>query len=165
MSDLTIKQQVEQSRNPQEALLVIAEALDGITSLLISDLATGPRDEWGEWQPQTQAQATVTEDEDGNVTVDIKPPSAEKKIERFEFAKQKLKLHECYDEENILEAYSKGGPLWLYTSDRDFVVKLPEELKRAMIEDLEELSPDEAALMARDLLKQDSEPPALGLIE
>lgn len=55
-----------------------------------------------------------------------------------------------------VDAYVKGGPLWLHAYDRDFVVGLPEHLRRALVQDLEQYAPNDAHLLARDILKDAS---------
>lgn len=52
-----------------------------------------------------------------------------------------------------IDAYMKGGPLWLYYGNRDYVMGLSYEVKVAMIQDVEITSPQEAQEMSRDLLK------------
>jgi hypothetical protein len=55
------------------------------------------------------------------------------------------------------DAYVKGGPLWLHTYDRDFVVGLPRHIRVAMVQDLETHSLEDAHLLSRDILK-DTDP-------
>lgn len=93
---------------------------------------------------------------DGSVVVDVPEVSEEVEAERYEFAIKQLKLHEQYGEEagkEYARSYAKGGPLVLYYTDRDFVLGLTDDLKAAMVQDVEQHSPAEAHEMARDLLK------------
>lgn len=59
--------------------------------------------------------------------------------------------------EAALAAYVKGGPLWLHAYDRDFVMQLPEEMRRTMVRDVELTAPNDAHDLGRDILK-DTDP-------
>jgi hypothetical protein len=61
-------------------------------------------------------------------------------------------------------AYQCGGPMWLYIYDRDAVMAMPDDWRRAFIEDIHLDSPAQAQEVARDILK-DTDPgklPTLG---
>lgn len=54
----------------------------------------------------------------------------------------------------IAAAYEEGGPLWLYTYDRDYVVSLPPEVHQAMVQDVLAAPDNETARwFGADLLK------------
>lgn len=89
---------------------------------------------------------------DGEAIVDLPPPTEEQAKQRAGFATRFLKLQEEFGPEYV-EAYVKGGPLWLYYGNRDFVNGLSASTKRAMVNDVQEHSPAEAHEMARDILK------------
>lgn len=60
--------------------------------------------------------------------------------------------------EELIDAYKRGGPLLIYYSDREYVMGLPPELRKRMVEDVEISSPAEAHEMGRDVLMvRDSE--------
>lgn len=61
------------------------------------------------------------------------------------------------DPKDAVEAYVKGGPLWLHAYDRDFVMQLPEETRRTMVRDVELTTPNDAHDLGRDILK-DTDP-------
>lgn len=145
---MTIKEQVEAAASPKDAMLVIASALD---TLIENSSAT--QSDWDSGWDETPA-ATITVDEDGNATVDLREVGPELREARREFARDVLRLHEAYkDGEQFIDAYGKGGPYWLYLSDRDFVLGLPEDTKRRMLDDLNRQDPKTATEVARDILK------------
>ena len=99
--------------------------------------------------------AELTHSPDGTVVVNLPPPTPE----QIDFRGQML-LHlgliDQYGEElgrQFEDSFLKGGPLLLYYSDRDFVMSLPDGIKREMIVDVEKSSNREAHEMARDLLR------------
>jgi len=103
-----------------------------------------------------QARTTPIVDEKGNVVNEVPVVTPEKEAQRWEFAEKVLKLEEIYGPEKgkeYIDSYSKAGPLLLYYTDRDFVLGLSDEVKRAMIADVLEQSPREAHEMSRDILK------------
>lgn len=53
-------------------------------------------------------------------------------------------------------AFLKGGPLWLYDFDRNFVVGLSPQVRRAFVEDVYAVDPEAAYDLGRDILKDDS---------
>jgi len=55
-----------------------------------------------------------------------------------------------------VDAYIKGGPVWLHAYDRDFVMGLPKATRVAMVQDLETHAPEDAHALARDILKDES---------
>lgn len=104
----------------------------------------------------TGAHSNIVADSDGDAMVDLPPVSPEKEATRRQFAAQQLKLVEYYGEEEgaaYVDSYVKAGPLLLYYSDRDFILSLGDDIKRALVADVEEQSPKEAQEMARDILK------------
>jgi hypothetical protein len=50
-----------------------------------------------------------------------------------------------------VDAYVKGGPLWLYYGNRNYVLGLPAWAHELMVNDVMETSPQEATEMGRDL--------------
>jgi hypothetical protein len=58
---------------------------------------------------------------------------------------------------SLNEAYSKGGPMWLYLGGqegRDYILSLPERMKRDMVADVcKHHTQREAEEFARDILK------------
>lgn len=98
-----------------------------------------------------RAQLTVEED---STTVDLPAVSPAKFVQRLKFAKDTLRLNEMLPEgEDWESAYAKGGPLWLYYGNRDYVMGLSIDVRREMVRDVLEESPTEAAEMSRDVLK------------
>lgn len=104
----------------------------------------------------TEGQHTeIAADESGDATVNVPTVNPGKEAMRKEFATEVLKLTEVYGDkgEQYIESYAKAGPLLLYYADRDFILGLTDDIKRAMVSDVEEQSPKEAHEMARDILK------------
>lgn len=57
---------------------------------------------------------------------------------------------------DAINAYVKGGPLWLHAYDRKFVMQLPVSARQHMVQDVESFSPDDAHNLARDILKDET---------
>lgn len=179
---MSVESQVAQAKSPQEAMLEIAKGLDLVLSWL-NDLdgriaQQGQSDSWGmAWEVvgeqigEAKAQELgedgdhtfVHEDED-TTEVEIPYPDEDRKAARRMLVTQQLKLDdyyatpdgpapapEGYDSWN--EVYVIGGPVWLYEADRDCVMAMSNEAKRAMIEDVLLDSKRYAHEMARDILK------------
>jgi hypothetical protein len=112
-----------------------------------------------EMQDNTGKHTEIEVELDGTV-VHLPPASEEHQELRRKFATDVLRLTEVYGEDDgakYVESYAKAGPLLLYYSDRDFVMGLPDDYKRAMVRDVSDASPKEAHEMGRDVLK-DKEP-------
>lgn len=93
----------------------------------------------------------------------IPPPSEERMAARRMLEQQRLKLAEAHPEifgpeHDWTEMYAKGGPLWLYNliGGREIVMEYDVEVRRAMVQDVEQDDVAEANNMGRDLLKQAS---------
>ncbi len=97
--------------------------------------------------------ASVVEVVGGEVTINLPPASPERKQKRRELA-EAIQLEESIEGVSA-EDYAKGGPLWLYYGNRDFVKAMPPDIIMTMVLDVNEDDPIEAALMSRDLLKYD----------
>lgn len=197
---------VQVSKSVQEALFVVAEALDRIEAKLDS-APQSPAPAWDDWtNPAVHRQATIDVEVDRaemafqmgidddipyedmsenaqrahdaiveakiaqgksaqlatDVTVDVKPVSVERHNERLHFAIETLNLNtELGTEDDWCLTYAKGGPAWLYAHRRDLVVQYSEAVKQQMVSDLEQDDPQAAHEMARDILKQPSNPPQL----
>lgn len=166
---MSVVDQVKKAKNPQEAMLAIATALD----LLLSAAATPPaNDGWGEWGSSPEAiekRGALVESvysEEGGTLTEFKATTDEDKIaKRKQFAQDVLSQSfgradledgTWHPDTTILEAYVKGGPLWLLAYDRDYVVQLPQEMKIMLIEDVFEDDQEEGRAMGRDILKDPS---------
>lgn len=152
---MTCEEEVLASKNPMQAILALARALDR----LVADRAAGDDGGWGEW-PAAMVEAVAVEhaaeiiQHGDTATVELPSVSLERYHARWSFAKSTLKLDEALgDGEDWFDAYATGGPMWLYLGNRDLVMSYPVETRRAMIEDVELDSPQDAADMARDILK------------
>lgn len=166
---MTYAEQMQAAPNPKDALLVIAAALDEIR-LLVEHREQSTEDWFNESWVATDERAAeiiahhtakITEDGD-TTTVEIPPPSDEKFARRLMFAQQSLKLDEqlpdrSLDEMSWAATYAKGGPTWLYLGNRDLVMSYPPYIRQALVQDLEEDSPQQAHEMSRDILKEDCE--------
>jgi hypothetical protein len=170
--------QVRSAKSPQEAMIVIAKALDRIEFLSSRDTqwvawdneptirdgdSVALRSAWlghvgGEEvvaEHERRTQITATEDD---TDVVIPAPSDEKKERRRQFERQNLKLSEFLgDSEDWSEAYAKGGPMWLYLGNRELVMSMPDGVRTALVQDVIEDSPQDAHEMGRDILKQPCE--------
>ncbi len=84
-------------------------------------------------------------------TVELPPVSDEQREQRRLLA-QAINLGDDFGQEGV-EAYVKGGPLWLYYGNREYVLGLSRNVWTAMVEDVMQTSPQEATEMGRDLFK------------
>lgn len=165
--------QVQAAKSQQEALVIIARAIDSLTAE-VRQLAEAKQatqsDTWSTWieplsttdpedreanaaaerlaQDDRRAEQEVSKD---GVTVTLPTVSEEKQNKRREFAIGIGVAEEFGD--RIVESYAVGGPLLLYYNNRPFVMGLPDDARRRMVDDVFEESPSEAAEMGRDILK------------
>jgi hypothetical protein len=154
-------ERVRAAQNPQDALCMIADALDALY-VEIAELKDQPAqdDGWGSWESGSGLQ--VEHDLDaGESTVTVPAVSEEVQELRRKFAESTLNLQAALEAEGLdptedwVEAYAKGGPLWLYHGNRDFVVQLPYAVRHALVLEASADDPEEAIKMGRDLLKDD----------
>lgn len=170
---------VERSRNPREAVLAIARIVDELERH-VNNLEKAGGD-WGAWdldvdltspvaatradQPRTnygalmEATAPTPEAANTEVELDVPTPSLTKLITRARLETQAIRIGDYLNDhsEDWNEAYARGGPVWLYTLNRELVMSLPEDARIAMIQDVEEDNPALAQEMGRDMLKQAGE--------
>lgn len=62
--------------------------------------------------------------------------------------------------EDAAAAYRKAGPLWLASGSddvREHLMSLPPTMRAAMVQSVESYAPNDAKLLARDILRQDTE--------
>lgn len=120
------------------------------------------RDELVEHAPPAEQaleqRRTVSVDNGGEIVVEVPEPTPEQEVARGKFLADSLfsAMVDQYGEEaadTYATSYLKAGPLLLYYTDRDFVNGLPDPMKFKMVEDVEQFSPNEAAEMGRDILK------------
>ena len=154
------------AKNPQEALLVIANALDQLLhrQQILEDLLTERQpakvdDGWGEWEEPARPGPAYTETQNGedSTLIDIKPVSDEKRERREAFAREVLDFGAYtkeleLDEDTAVQAYGLGGPVWLYIGNRDLFLQYPWEVRRMMVRDVLEEDPETARDMGRDVL-------------
>lgn len=165
----SISDAVRGTKNPQEALLVIAEALDQVLARL-EELAEQPKadDGWGKWSMDDEVQAAFEKPDEpafdivigeGVTEISFKAPSEEKLARRRLFAEAVLQLQEQgleqYGIDDPFDTYAKGGPLWLYHGNRELFMQYSPEVRAAMVMDVEEDDKREAHEMSRDVLKDE----------
>lgn len=90
---------------------------------------------------------------DGEATVKLPPVSPERYMRRLAWAKQALLNEGLGGDEDWEEVYAKGGPMWLYLGNRDYVLGLPQHLRAEMVADVEQDSPTDAHELSADILK------------
>lgn len=159
---MKLTDQIKQCRTPQEALLLLAEAID---SLAADTQQVDPWEErtidWSIIDTPTSLPERPTsmhnhdfELPERRSTLDAKgqlvtPPADPRRKEIRRAFAETYKL----EAEGILpDAYAEHGPLWLYYGDRDFVMSLPLTARQVMVADIMEDSPSEAAEVGRDIL-------------
>lgn len=171
---MTVADEVVKSGSPLEALLAVARGIDQILE------REAKAEVWGEWgaistaspvaatradQPRTnygalmEATAPTPEAANTEVELDVPTPSLTKLITRARLETQAIRIGDYLNDhsEDWNEAYARGGPVWLYTLNRELVMSLPEDARIAMIQDVEEDNPALAQEMGRDMLKQAGE--------
>lgn len=165
---MTYHDDVQAAQSPKDALLVIARALDELLACQFVE-ATPKADAWGGWvahdpttaitqqmtnEPVPPQRVRINQGEDTSEVV-LPKVSPERYIARTAFADAQLKLndHLGAGEVDWIAAYGVGGPMWLYLGNRDLVMSYPEEIRRRMVEDVEQDSPEDAHEMSRDILK------------
>ncbi len=163
--EMNLVDQIKQTcRTPQEAILLLAEAIDGVRELVAALPSSHPDPweqplEWGDVAADVCVDYSV-EAADQRARVEgnevIVPPASEERMEgrrRFAHAVQLWEFLAPMDEETTLDAFAKGGPLWLYHSNRDAAMQLPYEARQWLCADIAKDSPEEAAEISRDILK------------
>jgi hypothetical protein len=103
--------------------------------------------------PTVEPKASVVERVGNEIVVNLPPADDEKKAKRRKFA-EAIQLEESIEGIGP-DDYAKGGPLWLYYGNRDFVKTLPSTAHQVMIADVFDDDPEEARIMSADLLKFD----------
>jgi hypothetical protein len=166
-------QYVTEARDPKHAMQLLASTLDRIENKLDAlsrnwqiSQAEPATDPWaGLWTPPPDVLepykikpapggVTVTQTED-STDINFAPVGTE-----WVKRRAKLAVEAQLDEqlaEGMADAYVKGGPLWLYlggSEGRDYILGLPEHMRREMVADLvENASQQDAEEFARDVLK------------
>lgn len=98
----------------------------------------------------------VEQDEHGNTVVDFPAPDEQQLAMRKRFVEDVLLKDPA--REHLAEPFLKGGPLYLYLGDRDFVAnEMPPQFRSLFVQDVERNSPQDAREMARDILKVPTE--------
>lgn len=100
------------------------------------------------------------DEETDTVLIDLPAPDPTRYSQRKQWAKQ-VRLGTMFqpamDENVAAHAYAQGGPLWLYHGNDELVRNLPLQWRQMMVNDIEHDSPMTAQVVARDILKHDSE--------
>ncbi len=104
-------------------------------------------------QPNLHVQEVQVTPGTDEVTIQVPSPTNEQLALRHQVAELLLANLNGLDPEVAYEAYLEGGPIWLHAFNRDHVISLPDDLKRAMVEDCSITAPETAHELARDLLK------------
>lgn len=146
-------------------MLAIAHSLDALLELVVElKVKTVPQDSWGNWGPfdaaalsdddPPTAPLTAEVDEHGDVEVNIKPVTDPGRLAERRALAHAMELDtNLAGVEDAIDVYVKGGPLWLYTGNRDFVMSLPMAMRQQMVLDVEQDDVKTAHEMGRDLLK------------
>ena len=144
---MSVVEEVKRAKNPQEAMLVLAAALDRIETKL------GQQDDsWGEWQPYEEFQPLATHDADAGTMTFHRTDDEVRREERRVWGA--TFIEPAFPERpDLCDAYIEGGPSWLIAWDLDFVLGLPQYAKLQMIQDINQDNREEAEQVARELLK------------
>lgn len=161
---MSYAEQVKNAASPQLALLAVAEGIDTILAALATQAeARVAVDPWGEWtnhdthvalNRELQERVYSVEGDEEDTVVQIPGASEHKKEQRRQLAvAMDLAEHMDLDGEDPVEVYAKGGPVWLYHNDRDFIMSLPIEMRTVMVADVDEDDHNEAHELSKDILK------------
>lgn len=104
---------------------------------------------------QADESALTSVETDGAIEVQLPEPTDEDMDVRYEFAKNVLQLNEVWPDTGSCEAYSRGGPMWLYLQEagRDYILQCPVDWRVAMVTDVARFSEQDAQELGRDILK------------
>lgn len=106
-----------------------------------------------------QSRVRTVQEGRGRETVEIPPATPEQKRLRTRvlpaLALENLPAEHGVTKQVANAAYVQGGPMWLYLFDRDYVMGLSPEVRKAMFEDVLLTNPDEAHELASDILKDE----------
>lgn len=147
----------------QQALAYLANEIDGLAEMMNSSPQPSPFEQHLEWGQEIETPMVFVDvpAPDNRAVIDgddviVKPVSFEREDARHDFAASN-RLSEFYgpslSEEDFIIAYRKGGPRWLYYTNRECVMQMPYELRRALVADVLLDSPSEADEIGRDILK------------
>jgi hypothetical protein len=91
----------------------------------------------------------------GHNEVELPVPTPEQVEARMRWA-QRRKLHEFIplSYTQAVEAFAKGGPMWLYLGNRDAVMAMPFEYRQELVRMVAEDSVPQSQEVGRDILKQ-----------
>lgn len=162
---MTTVEAVKAAKNPQGALLAIAQAIDDLRAD-IAKQRLEVDDGWGDWDSTTieddidvPARVLEIEEDEGETTIHLKPVDEAKRERRRQFAINVLQLADNLPElgPGGPEVYAIGGPLWLYHGNRDLFMSYPDATRKMMCDDILEDDPTTADEVARDVLK-DADP-------
>jgi hypothetical protein len=162
---MTTTDQIKQCRTPQEALLVLAAAIDALEAA--AALAGDPWEAELDWNDHdTHAAEAIHGPADKRARiidgeVIVSEVSADRQFNRAEFAR-KARLAEFWDGlsvDDFVDAYVKGGPRWLVYANRAAVMAMPYGVRQALVADVLLDSPSEAKEIGRDILKIDESTP------
>lgn len=179
---MNIVDAVKQAKNPREAILTLAYALEDLQDRIAQLETAGSWDDWGDGQEPvkgTDAPVVLPEQlDEGRLErqhqealaamsntdareIVVPAPSAEKMEQRRMFERQQLRLREMLtslgqDDPDVdwNDVYAKGGPWWLYNANRELVMSYDMPVRQQMVADLEQDSPQLAFQMSIDVLKQ-----------
>lgn len=160
-----IEEKVRAASSPAEALFVLAAEVDALVERMNEAPAS---DGWSSWDGEAAAPVShkaFTADVTGD-NIEFAAPTDEQReireelIERgvFEWANMQgedvngNKYNLNPDPEVMNDAYILGGPMWLYFGNREFILELPEAVRRTMYNDLLLVDEDTAKEFATDVM-------------
>ena len=151
-------EEVQRAKSPREAILVVAAGLDALAELLATQASSW--DSWGtddDWLPQPPDAVVINQSADATDIMFL-PVSEEMQAQRRAFASGTLRLNEMLADvdpyENWVEAYVKGGALWLYHGNTPLCKSYDEFARRAMVQEIIDMGyPALAHEVGIDLLK------------
>lgn len=143
-----IRMRLNEEQDPDER-----RALQAQLTLATDKGRTGPVDDRG--------QATTQAEDGETTTVDIPRVSVERQVARVQWAaaveleQYLIPVEDDWTPAEAAGAFAKGGPMWLYLSNRVAVLQLPLTARQWLVNELALDSQVEAHEMGRDILKQD----------
>lgn len=104
--------------------------------------------------PEDDSKVIVADGADGLI-VELPATDPKRQNQRRVFGRDVLKLEDHFPGIDAVGAFMLGGPLWLYSTKegRDFIIGLPDDYKRALVNDVAQDSAADALDMGKDILK------------
>jgi hypothetical protein len=159
---VSVEETVRAAKSPIEGLILLAREVDKLRDEIaqVAELEAKPADPWSAWgdpdsgQPVPPMGVELAIGEE-HTTITFPQASDAKLATRANFAAKFSENQDFMAKDVFEETYAKGGPLWLWYGNRDYLMTLPEDWRQAMVADVaEDCDPELAHKFSRDVLKR-----------